>query len=475
MMRLITLTTVWLSMMAGAILGLGTASAAAAGAFYLRPHDRVVFYGDSITEQRYYPVAVQTFVRTRFPDLKVRFVDSGVGGDTVRGGWAGPIDQRLKRDVLPFHPTVVTIMLGMNDGGYRPFNAVVLQRYLQGYVHIIQWLRAHLPGVRLVLIEPSPFDDYSGPVRRRGLGTYNQMLIRMGRAVAQLAARYHALCVNFNAPLVKVIQQVRRINPALAPRIIPKRVHPGATAQMVMAQLLLQAWNAPALVSSVEIRAGSAPTVTRAVNTRVGDLTFARGALSWTQTDRDLPYPMMTLHARHAPQFPPVLWWNRKTHKPGNWPGPTQNLSYTNPLAALVLHLTHAYQVLDQQRLRVSGLPAGNYELQINAQSIGRFTAAKLAAGINLARYNTPMMARARHVMTLVWQQTQYRFRAWRRHQLPALGFGYKAKRAAPAALARALAIARVMYRQCRRMDAAQYAAAQPRPDRYRLTRIATP
>ncbi len=461
--------------MVGAILGLGTATAAAAGAFYLRPHDRVVFYGDSITEQRYYPVAVQTFVRTRFPKLKVRFVDSGVGGDTVDGGWAGPIDLRLKRDVLPFHPTVVTIMLGMNDGGYHPYNAQVLQRYRQGYVHIIHWLRKHLPGVRLVFIEPSPFDDYSRPLspgKQARLGTYNQVMIRMGRVVAQLAARYHALCVNFNAPLVKVIEKVRRKNPALAARIIPGRVHPGATAQMVMAQTLLTAWHAPALVSAVAIRGGAAPAVAKAVNTRVRDLRLAGGTLSWQQMDMALPYPMMTLHAEHSPQFPPVRWWDRKKHRLGEWPGPAQKFSYINPLAALVLHLTRAYQTLDQQRLRVMGLPAGNYELQINGRIIAHCTAAKLAAGVNLARYNTPMMTQAYHVMRLVWRQTQERFLAWRLYQLPARGFGYKARRYAPAALARALAVAKAMYRQCRRMDAVEYAAAEPHVDTYRLWRI---
>ena len=85
--------------------------------FYLKPGDQVCFYGDSITEQRYYGMDVETYVRTRFPDLHVKFVNSGVGGDKVTGGWAGPIDERLQRDVFPFKPNVVTIMLGMDTGG----------------------------------------------------------------------------------------------------------------------------------------------------------------------------------------------------------------------------------------------------------------------------------------------------------------------------------------------------------------------
>src|SRR5262245_48422298 len=89
--------------------------------FYLKDGDRVVFYGDSITEQRLYTTFTETYVLTRFPKLKVSFVHSGVGGDRVTGGWAGDIDLRLNRDVFAHQPTVMTIMLGMNDGSSRAF------------------------------------------------------------------------------------------------------------------------------------------------------------------------------------------------------------------------------------------------------------------------------------------------------------------------------------------------------------------
>jgi hypothetical protein len=54
--------------------------------FALKSGDRVVFYGDSITDQRLYTVLTETFVHTRYPKLDVSFVHSGVGGDRVTGG-----------------------------------------------------------------------------------------------------------------------------------------------------------------------------------------------------------------------------------------------------------------------------------------------------------------------------------------------------------------------------------------------------
>jgi lysophospholipase L1-like esterase len=104
------------------LMALASPAMAAKQKFFLKSGDRVCFCGDSITEQRFYPADVQTHVLTRFPNLHVRFVDAGVGGDRVGGGWAGPINVRLKRDVYPFKPNVITIMLAMNDAGYRPFN-----------------------------------------------------------------------------------------------------------------------------------------------------------------------------------------------------------------------------------------------------------------------------------------------------------------------------------------------------------------
>src|SRR6476620_6465339 len=77
--------------------------------FALKNGDTVVFYGDSITDQRLYTTFAETYVLTRFPELRVRVVHSGWGGDRVSGAGGGPIDLRLRRDVIAYRPTVMTI------------------------------------------------------------------------------------------------------------------------------------------------------------------------------------------------------------------------------------------------------------------------------------------------------------------------------------------------------------------------------
>src|SRR5277367_1150747 len=65
--------------------------------FVLHDGDTVVFYGDSITAQRLYTKFVEDFVLTRYPTMHVRFVNAGVGGDTVYGGYAGTMAERVRR------------------------------------------------------------------------------------------------------------------------------------------------------------------------------------------------------------------------------------------------------------------------------------------------------------------------------------------------------------------------------------------
>src|ERR1700721_3006325 len=51
--------------------------------FSLHDGETVVFYGDSITAQRFYTRFVEDFVLTRYPTLHIRFVNAGVPGDTI--------------------------------------------------------------------------------------------------------------------------------------------------------------------------------------------------------------------------------------------------------------------------------------------------------------------------------------------------------------------------------------------------------
>lgn len=330
--------------------------------FYLHDGDRVVLYGDSITEQRLYTTDVEVYALTRFPKVRLSFVNAGVGGDRVNGGWAGPIDIRLQRDVIAYHPTVVTVMLGMNDAEYKPFDQPTFDRYMAGYRHIVERLSAALPKVRMTLIEPSPYDDVTRPPEFAG--GYNAVLLRYAAFVKQLAEQQGFPVADMNTPLVHALEEANALNPVAAKLLIPDRIHPSEIGHWVMALALLKSWNAPSLVTNVELDAGSG-AVRDAASTTVSDVAKTSSGLTWTQLDRALPLP----------------------------------ISLSNGTVELTDALSDLFEELDQETLRATGLAAGSYELRIDNQKIAQFSEAELSKGINLAEYDTPMQGQAFDVM----------------------------------------------------------------------------
>ena len=336
--------------------------------FAVHDGDRVVLYGDSITDQRLYSTFVEEYVLTRFPAWKVQWTQSGVGGDKVSGGAKGPIDLRIQRDILPYKPNLVTIMLGMNDGYYRPPNAAVQKTYQDGYRSMVDTILNGAPGVKLTLLGPSPYDDITQPTEQ-----INEVMQAYSQFDRSEADRTRQSFVDLNAPVVDVLQKVKAAQPDLASRLIPDRVHPAEGVHWVMAATILKAWHAPSLVSSVTVDAHEAKA-TDVQNASVTDVKREKKTeeLQWTAIENALPLPLP--------------------------------LAATDPVSDVALEAGNV-EALDQETLTVTGLAAGSYALTIDDQPVANFTADALQHGINLARMATPML---RQSQTLAWE-TEHR------------------------------------------------------------------
>src|SRR5688572_6799175 len=328
-----------------------------AESFGLKEGDRVVLYGESMTDQRLYTTFTEAYVVTRFPKLDVSFVHSGWGGDRVTGGGGGSIDTRLRRDVFAYKPTVMTIMLGMNDGSYKAFDEKIFDTYAKGYQRIIDSVKKELPGIRITVIQPSPYDDVTQPAKFEG--GYNAVLVRYSEFVKELARKEKLNVADLNAPVVAALEKAKATDAEVAKKIIPDRVHPGASGHLLMAAELLKSWQAPALVSAVEIDA-KAKKVADAKKTRVSELKTG-DAIAWTQLDEALPMPV----------------------------------DLKDPVIALAVESSDFVKALNQQTLKVTGLGAVNYTLKIDDDEIGSFTSEQLGQGINLAILPTPMAKQA--------------------------------------------------------------------------------
>ncbi len=289
-------------------------------AFTIKDGDRIAFYGDSITDQRLYTTFVETYIVTRFPSLGVFFVHSGWGGDRVTGGGGGPVDRRLERDVFAYKPTVVTVMLGMNDASYRAFDQKIFDVYANGYRHLVESLKTNIPGVRLTLIVPSPFDD----VTRKPTfeGGYNQVLIRYGEFVKSLAEKEGATVADLNTSVVAALKKALEISATggTGPDPRPRSSRSRRTASHGRGAPQSMERTRGCLV--LELDAASRQ-VTKAENTTVDQLEV-KETISWSQHDAALPMP----------------------------------IDQKNNAIALAVKASDVQQALNQQTLKVSGLDA---------------------------------------------------------------------------------------------------------------------
>jgi lysophospholipase L1-like esterase len=369
----------WLLALLPALL----ASPANAEEFYLKNGDRVVFYGDSITDQRLYTTFTEVYVVTRFPKLDVAFIHSGWGGDRVGGGGGGPIDRRLKRDVFAYKPTVMTVMLGMNDASYRAFDQKIFDTYEKGYEHIVASVKEHVPGIRMTLIVPSPFDDVTRKPNFEG--GYNAVLLRYGEFVRELAKKNGLDVADLNTSVVEATKKAFESDPMGAPKLNPDRVHPGPSGQLLMAAALLKAWNAPALVSMAVVKIEGDKAQGSGDKTKLTELNFTNGELSWSQLDESLPFP----------------------------------IDFKDQVVGLAVRSSDVVETLDQQTLKVTGLEKGDYELKIDGEKVAKFSTEQLERGVNLATYETPMSKQAASVLAATKKHNDLHFQRWRSLEVP--------------------------------------------------------
>ena len=113
----------------------------------LKKGDRLAICGDSITEQKMYSRIMETYLTVCVPELKITTRQYGWGGEQAGGFW-----RRMTNDCLRFLPTIATTCYGMNDHGYRPYEAKIGATYLSNQLGIVRSFQDN--GVRVVLGSP---------------------------------------------------------------------------------------------------------------------------------------------------------------------------------------------------------------------------------------------------------------------------------------------------------------------------------
>ena len=344
--------------------------------------ETVVFLGDSITHQCLYSQYIETFFITRYPERRIRFHNAGVAGDNV-----GDCLARFEDDVAALDPDYVFVLLGMNDGRYAEFEQATVEAYQQGMKELLD--RIARIDAKGIFLSPTMFDhataarradDESWRFRGKAFSpNYNALMAWFGAWGLGESAKRGTPFVNLWGPLNEHTLAQRRKNPEFT--LIDDAIHPQASGQMVMAFEILSQLG-------TERRGANAITISKRGSKwagKVQDLQVSEDhtQVSFSHTAASLPWVI--------PETEATL--------PLRWKLPSDGrVGYA---------ITKAGHKLSGDRLKISGLAPGNYEVLIDGQVIGSWSHIALGTKIEIQENEaTPQYQQALAVALLNQKRT---------------------------------------------------------------------
>jgi lysophospholipase L1-like esterase len=330
----------------------------------LQDGDSIVFLGDSITHQRLYTQYVEDYFYTRMPHIRLKLHNAGVGGARAWDALA-----RFDQDVAAYKPKYVTILLGMNDGSYQPFNQTIFDTYQKDMTELLAKLDAI--GAKAIPMTPTMFDARAAraqPNNKRdpnATALYNSVLAYYGTWLRDVAVERGLGYVDMWGPLNTITLQQRKTEPAFT--LIRDAVHPEQNGQVVMATAIINDLGLPKKVSSINITLPEAEgkPQSRATGGKISDLMVTNDGASFTFAAESLP-----------------------------WVLPDD--------AQLGVKLTNLGHRLGQESLEVHGLPEGHYALVIDGAEVGRYPSSALERHVELqGNAKTPQYQQALQVANL--------------------------------------------------------------------------
>lgn len=146
------------------VLAVGGALLAQTGApaVKLKVDDRIVFFGDSITQAgnkgKGYINVIRNHLAEKQADWKVECIGAGISGNK-----APDLQRRVDKDVIAKKPTVVVIYIGINDvwhGEKNPKNGTSPEDFEAGLKEVVG--KCEKAGARVVLCTPSVIGERTG-------------------------------------------------------------------------------------------------------------------------------------------------------------------------------------------------------------------------------------------------------------------------------------------------------------------------
>ena len=212
------------------------------GKFPVKSGQKFLFIGDSITdagrrgqERPYGSGYVSLFIelqRAFFPEVKVQYVNKGIGGNTVID-----LKNRWGDDMLREKPDWLSIMIGINDlhrflGGAQGSQDLSPTEFRKNYTLILDAAKSKTKA-KLILIDP-----FYVSTDRTGLGQRAQVL----KLLPEYVAIVHDLAKKYKTRLVRTQEMYEKhLKYVETDFFCPEPVHPFRSGHLFMALEIMKA------------------------------------------------------------------------------------------------------------------------------------------------------------------------------------------------------------------------------------------
>jgi hypothetical protein len=219
----------------------------------LRPGDRLAICGDSITEQRMYSRIMEDYLTVCAPELKVTVRQYGWSGERAPGFLA-----RMTNECLLFKPTIATTCYGMNDHEYGPYEERIGRAYCENSMAVIEAFKSH--GARVIHGSPGCVGKIPAWVKtaRGTVEDLNLNLCNLRNLGVEMARQENAGFADVFWPMLEAgVAGQKRFGADYA--IAGKDgVHPGWAGHTVMAYAFLKALGLDGAIGTftVDLRTG---------------------------------------------------------------------------------------------------------------------------------------------------------------------------------------------------------------------------
>lgn len=187
----------------------------------LKKNDIVLFTGDSITDgfreyKRYrsansiralgsgYVQLVASKLNYSFPNNNLKVYNTGINGDTIV-----KILTRLQSDIIDFKPSVVSILVGVNDFNvaFTKLGKGTPDMFEVQYIELLTKIKSSLPDVRFILGEP-----YALKGVREKIDAWYPEFISYREVARKIAKQFNAIFIPYQSIYEKASGNAPRLH-----------------------------------------------------------------------------------------------------------------------------------------------------------------------------------------------------------------------------------------------------------------------